>query len=199
MIQPGDNPLYDDLHQWWTDLANTEADEVIPKAIEYGSNSMTELGHEIAKLSGRKITDAEAIELACYFYIKGKLGRWSDAIVAGTAVSDDTIKDIGVYVRMVQRVRTHGSWPGEPIKAFNPHWSYLEGERSNNKVHNHGPHEGKGLACNESYVGGQLLGQCMLTVPKPLDLRCSECGNYPDTPGHELGCPIGRGEKHDDN
>lgn len=113
-IAEGENPLYDDLHRWWMDLAQEEADAVVPKAIEYGANSMTELGHEIAKLSGRKITDAEAIELACYFYIKGKIGRWSDAIVAGKAVSDDTVKDIGVYIRMVQRVRDRGSWPGIP-------------------------------------------------------------------------------------
>lgn len=28
-----------------------------------------------------------------------------------------------------------------------------------------------------------------------LDLRCPECGNYPDTPMHELGCAVGRGKK----
>lgn len=112
--QEGDSPLYDDLHRWWMDIAAAEADAVVGKAIEYGSNSMTELGHEIAKLSARKVSDAEAIELACYFYIKGKIGRWSDSIVAGKPVSDDTIGDIGVYVRMVQRVRSNGGWPGEP-------------------------------------------------------------------------------------
>lgn len=103
-----------DLNQWWMDTAHAEAVAVVDKAVEYGANSMTELGHEIAKLSGRKITDAEAIELACYFYIKGKLGRWSDAIMAGRPVSDDTLNDIGVYVRMAQRVRSNGGWPGTP-------------------------------------------------------------------------------------
>src|SRR3546814_1306884 len=88
--EPGQDPIYDDLHQWWVDLATVEADKVVPKAVEYGSHSMTELGHEIAKLSNRKLTDAEAIELACYFYIKGKMGRWSDAIVAGKPVCNDT-------------------------------------------------------------------------------------------------------------
>ena len=29
-------------------------------------------------------------------------------------VSDDTLGDIGVYVRMAQRVRSHGGWPGVP-------------------------------------------------------------------------------------
>lgn len=107
--------LADDLHRWWTDLAEDEANQTVGKAAEYGANSMTELGHEIAKLAGRTVSDADAIELACYFYIKGKLGRWSDSIIAGKRVSDDTIKDIGVYVRMVQRVRTNGGWPGTPL------------------------------------------------------------------------------------
>lgn len=106
--------LADDLNQWWMDVSHVEAVAVVDKAVEYGSNSMTELGHEIAKLSGRTVTDAQAIELACYFYIKGKLGRWSDAIMANKPVSDDTLGDIGVYVRMAQRVRSHGGWPGEP-------------------------------------------------------------------------------------
>lgn len=101
-----------DLNQWWMDIAHEEAIAVVDKAVEYGANSMTELGHEIAKLSGRKISDGQAIELACYFYIKGKMGRWSDAIVAGKDVSDDTLGDIGVYVRMAQRVRSNGGWPG---------------------------------------------------------------------------------------
>lgn len=112
-----EDAIRDDLYRWWMDIAHVEAEACAEKAVEYGSHSMTELGHEIAKLSDRKITDAEAIELACYFYIKGKLGRWSDAIVAGKAVSNDTIRDIGVYVRMVQRVRDVGDWPGEPGKV----------------------------------------------------------------------------------
>ena len=103
----------DDLYRWWMDLAHTEAEAAAAKAAEYGSNSMTELGHEINKIANRApITDAEATELACYFYIKGKIGRWSDSILSGTRVSDDTIHDIGVYVRMVQRVRSNGGWPG---------------------------------------------------------------------------------------
>lgn len=103
-----------DLNQWWMDTAHEEAVAVVDKAVEYGANSMTELGHEIAKLAGRQITDRQAIELACYFYIKGKMGRWSDSIIAGRPVSDDTLGDIGVYVRMAQRVRSHGGWPGVP-------------------------------------------------------------------------------------
>lgn len=100
------------------DTAHDEAAAVVAKAVEYGSNSMTELGHDIAKLAHREITDAQAIELACYFYIKGKMGRWSDAIVAGKDVSDDTLGDIGVYVRMAQRVRSNGGWPGAPAATF---------------------------------------------------------------------------------
>ena len=34
-------------------------------------------------------------------------------------------------------------------------------------VHNHGPEEGAGLACRESFVGGRLIGQCMQDKETP--------------------------------
>lgn len=102
-----------DLEQWWMDCAENEASQVVAKAVEYGANSMVEVGHQMAKMQGRTVTDAEATEMACYFYLVGKMGRWSDALARGELVSDDTLHDIGVYVRMTQRVRSNGGWPGQ--------------------------------------------------------------------------------------
>lgn len=114
---PEKQRLADDLQVWWADKAHDEAEKTVDKAIEYGSNSMTDVGHAMARTAGRTITDEEATELGCYFYIVGKLGRWADAVVAGERVSDDTLFDIGVYVRMAQRARSNGGWPGTPIEA----------------------------------------------------------------------------------
>ena len=44
--------------------------------------------------------------------IVGKMARWTDAIRTGRRVSDDTLFDLGIYVRMVHRVRAVGGWPG---------------------------------------------------------------------------------------
>lgn len=82
------------------------------KAVQYGANSMKELGYDLGGLQQRDVSAEEAQELACYFYIRGKMGRWKDAIMRGERPSDDTILDIGVYARMVQRIRDAGGWPG---------------------------------------------------------------------------------------
>lgn len=102
------------LRDWWIDLAAAEADKVIPKAVEYGSNSMIDVGHQMARAAGRMVGDEEAQELACYFYLVGKMGRWADALARHKRVSDDTLHDIGVYVRMAQRIRSVGGWPFGP-------------------------------------------------------------------------------------
>lgn len=102
------------LSDWWLERAKQEIEQVVPKAVEYGANSMIEVGRTLARLQHRTVTDEEAIELACMFYIAGKVGRWVDAVAANKRVSDDTLHDIGVYVRMAQRNRDVGGWPFGP-------------------------------------------------------------------------------------
>ena len=156
-----------DLERWWMDVAHDEATAVVGKAVEYGSNSMTELGRDIAKLAGRQVTDQQAIELACYFYIKGKMGRWSDAIVAGRGVSDDTLGDIGVYVRMAQRVRSNGGWPGKPQEGISEASDGISG----------------GLK-----TGPGVLAPIRRSEATEDPTTCPECGYARDTANHEYGC-----------
>ena len=107
--------LEEALTDWWIEHARDEVEAVAPKAVEYGANSMIEVGRTMARIQGRHIiSDEEAIETACMFYIAGKLGRWVDAIAAGKRPSDDTIYDIGVYAKMAQRNRAVGGWPFGP-------------------------------------------------------------------------------------
>lgn len=101
------------LREWWAELAEAEADQVIGKAIEYGSQDLVDIGRDLALCMGRAdISAEEAAELGIYFYLRGKLSRWTGALVRGERPSDDTLKDLGVYVRMAQRVRAAGGWPG---------------------------------------------------------------------------------------
>lgn len=102
------------LTDWWMERARTEIEQVAPKAVEYGPNSMIEVGRAMGRMSQRDLTDEEAIEVACMFYISGKLGRWVDAVAHGKRPSDDTIHDIGIYIKMAQRNRDVGGWPFAP-------------------------------------------------------------------------------------
>lgn len=101
-----------ELRGWWFDLAEREIEGTVPKAIEYSSTDLVDIGRTLAYCMGRQVSDEEAAELGIFFYMQGKLSRWAGAIKTGKRVSDDTLFDIGVYVRMTQRVRAAGGWPG---------------------------------------------------------------------------------------
>lgn len=107
------------LRKWWVDLAREEVEKVVPKAIEYGATDLVEIGRHLREAGvkmpsfvGERERQAIIAELGVYFYVIGKMARWADAVAHGRLVSDDTLHDIGVYVRMAQRIRAAGSWPG---------------------------------------------------------------------------------------
>lgn len=102
-----------ELTEWWLDLARAEAAKVVPKAVEYGATDLLEIGRDMvaAGVAERGGGAAELCELGVYFYMVGKMARWRSAVAEGRAVGDDTLHDIGVYVRMAQRIRSHGGWP----------------------------------------------------------------------------------------
>jgi hypothetical protein len=98
---------------WWIDLAHEEADHAVAKAVEYGSTDLIEVGRTLALVMQREgLSDQEHTELGIYFYLIGKIARWTDAVRDGRLPSDDTLADIGIYVRMSQRNRFAGGWPG---------------------------------------------------------------------------------------
>ena len=100
-----------DLRDWWLDLQAKQIQMVAGKAVEYGSNSLMELGRELADLAHRKVTDEEAQELGCWINARQKMGRWSDAVKKGKRPSDDTLIDLMVYCVMTLRIRDVGGWP----------------------------------------------------------------------------------------
>ena len=111
------------LHEWWIQQAEDECARTIPKAIEYSATDLTDIGHDLARTQGREVDDEEAAELGVFFYLRGKVARWVGAVVAGQRVSDDTLFDIGVYVRMAQRIREKGNWPGTEEPGVEPDWN----------------------------------------------------------------------------
>lgn len=115
MMVDGDPSLPTDgeLASWWRGLAETEIERTVPKAQEYGSTDLRDIGRTLATVAGREVSDEEAVEIGIYFYLVGKLARWTDSVKRGDRPSDDTLFDIGVYVRMAQRVRAVGGWPNK--------------------------------------------------------------------------------------
>lgn len=104
--------LADRLADWWRTKAESEIEQTVAKAIEYGATDLIDIGRDLARVAGRQLDDQEAAEWGIFFYLLGKVSRWRSAIERGDRPSDDTLLDIGVYVRMAQRVRESGGWPG---------------------------------------------------------------------------------------
>lgn len=104
-------PLYD----WWVSTSRKDAQKVVPKAAEYGSESLVALGRAVVEglMGSEGHGEASASEVAIFVYLTGKMARWAAAIKRGDKVSDDTLLDITTYSMMARRIRDAGSWPGE--------------------------------------------------------------------------------------
>ena len=100
------------LADWWLARATSEIEAVVPKAVEYGAGDLAEIGRTMGLVMGIEGLDSEsATELGIYFYVIGKLARWTAALRDGRVVSDDTLLDLGIYIKMAQRNRDVGGWP----------------------------------------------------------------------------------------
>lgn len=108
------NGMAAELERWWLEKAQAEIEATVPKAIEYSATDLFDMGRDLLETMGRDLDSysaGEIAELGVYVYLLGKVSRWKGAIKDGRRVSDDSLFDIGVYVRMAQRIRTVGRWP----------------------------------------------------------------------------------------
>lgn len=110
---PDDQP--DDftrLADWWRKNTEEEISKTVPKIVEYGTNDLHDIGRELYEFAGVEYNgddlSAYQAELGIYFYVRGKMARWAEAIKSGRRVSDDTLFDLRVYVAMAQRYRENG-------------------------------------------------------------------------------------------
>lgn len=103
------------LDEWWRSVSEKEISDTVPKAIEYGATDLIDIGSQLGRFMKRDLSNQEAAELGCWFYLVGKMARATSALERGDWPSDDTIKDAGIYLKMIQRIRQAGSWPGEDL------------------------------------------------------------------------------------
>lgn len=103
------------ITDWWMDKSAEEVNMVAPKAAEYGATDLAEIGRTMGMIINRTdLNHVDATEIGIYFYVLGKMARWTAAIREGRRVSDDTLLDIGIYIKMAQRSRQVGGWPFNP-------------------------------------------------------------------------------------
>ena len=104
------------LEQWWEDKTRAEIEGVVPKAIEYSSSDLEDLGRQWGAAIGwgpELLADRSMLtQLGIVMYAQGKLARIWGALREGRSPSDDSVFDLAVYTKMMQRAREFGSWPG---------------------------------------------------------------------------------------
>lgn len=100
------------LRQWWTDQAFDEADRTIAKMEKYGSMDLVHIGRAFWEIAGRTepLSDVEAMELGCLFYVYGKVQRAMSAVKSHQTILDDTWFDMHIYPKMAEAARA-GVWP----------------------------------------------------------------------------------------
>lgn len=110
----------DEITKWWSKAAAGDAMVTVPKAIEYGAADLDVMGTAMWALVREKfeakddplLPDSSAIgrEMACAFYLLGKVARMYGAYEQGKLPSEDTLFDISVYSMMLRRIRQTGRW-----------------------------------------------------------------------------------------
>lgn len=98
------------LTAWWLEHAEREAHSTVRKMEEYGAGDLIGIGAAVVNMADREpVSDDEAFEIGCLFYLIGKVERAISATNRGDRASDDTWFDIAVYAKMVQ-ARRDGAW-----------------------------------------------------------------------------------------
>ena len=117
------------LQDWWMEKSKQEVEACAPKAVEYGSGDLAEIGRQMSHMMGLNgsLNHAQYTELGIYFYLVGKIARWADALKNGRRVSEDTLHDIAVYTKMAQRNHEFGGWPWPPSKDGDDLPNFLPG------------------------------------------------------------------------
>jgi hypothetical protein len=107
-----------DLVEWWITTAAQDYVSTIPKMLEYGGDQGTSgaadlriMGDALATMLGWGAMTPVALEMACWYYTLGKVGRLVSDYQQQRHGKTDTWFDICVYAMMARRIQEVGQWP----------------------------------------------------------------------------------------
>jgi hypothetical protein len=111
-----------ELLAWWMETALSDYRAGAPKVDEYGAHDLEIMGAVLMVLVYRERLDVlrEAshastmpvmTELACWFYVLGKVARLVSDYMAERPGKSDTWHDVTFYSMMARRIQETGRWP----------------------------------------------------------------------------------------
>jgi hypothetical protein len=109
-----------ELFKWWVATSMGDWQASVPKTDEYGAHDLEIMGYVLAIFCGMEATLMRSqsqpglpvqMELACWFYLLGKVARLVSDYLSHRPGKPDTWHDITVYSMMARRIQETGQWP----------------------------------------------------------------------------------------
>lgn len=122
VIKLPQDPAQAELLTWWMTTAYEDHQAGAPKVDEYGAHDLEIMGVVLMVLVYKEKLDilhqAEQAtklpvmtELACWFYVLGKVARLVSDYLAARPGKADTWHDVTFYSMMARRIQDTGRWP----------------------------------------------------------------------------------------
>jgi hypothetical protein len=124
VIETVELPDVHELFTWWLETSIDDYMAGAPKVDEYGAHDLEIMGAVLGVLAwGEHLRDVFSLaqeghrqdrvstELACWFYVLGKVSRLVSDYIAKRPGKDDTWHDITFYSMMARRIKETGRWP----------------------------------------------------------------------------------------
>lgn len=103
-----------EIGEWWRKAAAVEAEALVAKALEYDGLDLEIMGVAMAGFLPDDLDEetrrSAGLQLACYFYALGKLGRAFGAFRQGRLPKPDTPHDLKIYAGMIEHIMEKGRW-----------------------------------------------------------------------------------------
>jgi hypothetical protein len=108
------------LTEWWVGISVGDLKAGMPKVEEYGAHDLEIMGailmlmvyrEQVQGLLDKAKNAPIGTELACWFYVLGKVARLVSDYLATRAGKADTWHDITFYSMMARRIQATGRWP----------------------------------------------------------------------------------------
>lgn len=98
------------LREWMSQFFVEAMNQIIPKAIRYGSADLELMGKAMIQFRPELDGTVSGQELAVWFYVLGKVARLEGAYAQGEEPDIDSWYDLFVYALMAHRIRETGGW-----------------------------------------------------------------------------------------
>lgn len=102
------DPKVEELDAWMVAFFEEMKEGCLKKASKRGAIDFEEMGRDMKKMFPNSPVDG--VELAIFFYIRGKIARYLSSLLSGEVPDFDDLLDTHVYSMIALKYRETGKW-----------------------------------------------------------------------------------------